>query len=189
MRRKAAILIPVALFLLGCWGSALAQTQAQTQARPKPAAPPPQTPAQPPAAAPAHKPSAPAQEAAPTADALGVPPFHPSMQFIESYDAGTGQRFYLFGAGASFAQIVSYYQSALKQKGELVFEDPVATHMFDIGRFQEATMAFPPSITVKDYASGGMQGYPNPKPNAEPALFKTVVQIVPMPAAAPPIKK
>jgi len=110
------------------------------------------------------------------------------MQFVESFDAGSGQRFYLFGSNASFSDLVSYYQSQLKQRGELVFEQP-ATHMFDIGRFQEATMAFPPSITVKDYTWGGMRGYPNPKPNAQPASFKTIVQIVPKPPAAPPIKK
>jgi hypothetical protein len=112
------------------------------------------------------------------------------MRYLESYDAGGGQRFYLFGADVPFAEVVSYYQKALKVRGELVFDQP-ATHMFDIGRFQESTMAFPPSITVKDYTWGGMQGYANPKPNAQPASFRTVVQIVPMPAVTPPppIKK
>ena len=167
MRRQAAILLSVALLVLVWPGRALAQTQTQTQASPKPAAAP---------------------EQAPTPESLGAPAFHQTMQFIESYDAGGGQRFYLFGSNASFSDLVSYYQSQLKQRGELVFEEP-ATHMFDIGRFQEATMAFPPSITVKDYTWGGMQGYPNPKPNAQPASFKTIVQIVPMPAATPPIKK
>lgn len=110
------------------------------------------------------------------------------MQFIESYDAGSGQRFFLFGTTASFAEVVEYYKSALKQRGELVFEEP-PTHMFEIGKFREETMAFPPSITLKDYMWGGMTGYPNPKPNAEPARFRTVVQIVPIPAATPEIKR
>jgi hypothetical protein len=180
MRRQAAIVIPVALLLLGWSGS----TMGQTQARPKPAAPPVQAP---PAAAP-KTPAPAAQEQAPSAESLGVPPFYPMAQFIESYDAGTGQRFYLFGTNGTFAEVVAYYQSMLKQRGELVFEEP-ATHMFDLGRFIETTMAFPPSLTVKDYTWGGMQGYPNPKPNAEPARFKTIVQIVPMPPAAPPVKK
>ncbi len=174
--RPAAILIASALFVLACSGPAVAQ------AKPKPAAPPPQ------AAAAAPAPAAPAAEQAPTAESLGVQPFHPAMRYLESYDAGGGQRFYLFGADVPFAEVVSYYQKLLKVKGELVFDQP-ATHMFDIGRFQESTMAFPPSITVKDYTWGGMQGYANPKPNAQPASFKTIVQIVPMPAAATPIKK
>lgn len=179
--RRAAILIPTAILFLVCSGTALAQTQAQTQAKPKPAAPP----AQASAAAPAPAPIAAAQEQAPTPESLGVPSFHPEMRYLESYDAGGGQRFYLFGANVPFAEVVSFYQKLLKVKGELVFDQP-ATHMFDIGRFQEATMAFPPSVTVKDYTWGGMQGYANPKPNAQPASFKTIVQIVPMPAATPP---
>ncbi len=183
---RAAILIPTAMLFLVCSGPALAQTQAQTQAKPKPAAPP----AQAPAATPVQAPVAAAREQAPTPESLGVPSFHPAMRYLESYDAGGGQRFYLFGADVPFAEVVSFYQKLLKVRGELVFEQP-ATHMFDIGRFQEATMAFPPSVTVKDYTWGGMQGYANPKPYAQPASFKTIVQIVPMPAAAPlpPVKK
>jgi hypothetical protein len=177
MRRQAFILLTAAMLLLACSGPALAHAQTQAQAKPKPAAPPAATPA--PAAAAA------VQEQAPTPESLGVPPFHQAMRYLESYDAGGGQRFYLFGANVPFAEVVSYYQKLLKVKGELVFDQP-ATHMFDIGRFQEATMAFPPSITVKDYTWGGMEGYANPKPNAQPASFKTIVQIVPMPAAAPP---
>jgi hypothetical protein len=111
---------------------------------------------------------------------LGVP-IYPSAQFITSYDAGRGQRFYLFGTTAAFTEVVGYYRSVLKQKGELVFEEP-ATHVFEIGRFREDSMGFPPSITVKDYTWGGMRGYVNPKPGAEPARFPTIVQVVPIPA-------
>jgi hypothetical protein len=110
------------------------------------------------------------------------------MQFLESYDAGSGQRYYLFGATASFADVVTYYKSVLKQRGELVFEEP-ATHQFDLGRFNEQTMAFPPSVTVKDFTTLGLHGYPNPKAGAEPARFQTVIQIVPIPAAPPPVRR
>ena len=48
-------------------------------------------------------------------------------------------------------------QDTLKQRGELVFEEP-PVHQFDIGRFREETMAFPPSVTVKDYTWGGIGG-------------------------------
>jgi hypothetical protein len=110
------------------------------------------------------------------------------MRFITSYDAGLGQRFYLFGTTASFADVVAYYKSVLKEKGELVFEEP-ATHMFEIGRFREDTMAFPPSVTVKDYTWGGLQGYPNPKPGAVPERYPTVVQIVPVSAESADTKR
>ena len=114
----------------------------------------------------------------PTETTLGVPIF-PGSQFIASYDAGRGQRYYIFGSVAPFVDLVTYYRNVLKQKGELVFDVP-ATHEFDIGKFNEDTMAFPPSVTIKDYQSDVSQGYPNPKAGAEPARFPTVIQIVPI---------
>lgn len=151
---------------------------AQRPAAPKP--PPPATqPAQP---QPIQQPAASTSQAPPEA-ALGVPVF-PNAEFIASYDAGRGQRYYLFGTNIGFAEIVGYYKTVLKQKGELVYEEP-PIHMFETGRFRDETMAFPPSVTVKDYTWGGSQGYLNPKRGAEPARFKTVIQIVPAPAGAP----
>ena len=47
--------------------------------------------------------------------------------------------------------------------------DAPATHVFDIGRFREDTMAFPPSVTIKDFQSEVSQGYSNPKPGGTPA--------------------
>jgi hypothetical protein len=143
-----------------------------------------QKPSTPPATVPASPPAAGAPQAgeAPSEATLGLP-IYPAAQFIASYDAGRGQRFYLFGSTASFADVVAYYKSVLKQRGDLVFDEP-ATHVFEVGRFREETMAFPPSVTVKDYTWGGMQGYANPKPGADPARFPTVVQVVPIPPAA-----
>ena len=120
---------------------------------------------------------------APTDASLGLPIF-PSAEFIASYDAGRGQRYYLFGTNNSFAQIVEYYKTVLKQRGELVYDEP-PVHMFEVGRFREETMAFPPGIAVKDYSWAGSAGYLNPKRGAEPARFKTIIQIVPAPATAP----
>jgi hypothetical protein len=120
---------------------------------------------------------------APTDAMLGMPIF-PSAEFIASYDAGRGQRYYLFGTNSTFTQIVEYYKTALKQRGELVYDEP-PTHMFEVGRFREETMAFPPGVTVKDYAWAGSLGYLNPKRGAEPARFRTVIQIVPAPPGTP----
>ncbi len=159
------------------------------QPYPKPGQPPPKTgqpPVKPATAEPATpaapRPVAPQPAETPGEATLGLP-IYPNAQFLASYDAGRGQRYYLFGTTASFADVVNYYKSVLKQKGELVFEEP-ATHEFEVGRFREDTMAFPPSVTVKDYTWGGMRGYMNPKPGAEPARFPTVVQVVPIPPAA-----
>jgi hypothetical protein len=117
--------------------------------------------------------------AEPPEGVLGVA-VYPTAQFITSYDAGRGQRYYLYGATATFAEIVQYYRNSLKQRGELVYEEP-PIHQFDIGRFREETMAFPPSVTVKDYTWGGAAGYLNPKPGGKPARFPTIIQIVPNP--------
>jgi len=114
----------------------------------------------------------------PTEAMLGVP-IYPGAQFLASYDAGQGQRYYIFGSAASFADLVAYYRNVLKQRGELVFEEP-ATHMFEVGRFREESMAFPPGVTVKDYTWGNLGGYLNPKRGAQPQRFPTVIQIVPV---------
>jgi hypothetical protein len=144
-----------------------------------PARPAPQQPATQPPAAPT-RPAAPDQNA-PTEATLGLP-VYPAAQFIASYDAGRGQRFYIYGSSASFAELVTYYRTYLKERGNFVFEEP-PTHMFEVGRFREETMAFPPGVTIKDYTWGGSKGYPNPKRPAEPEHFPTIIMIVPAPAA------
>jgi hypothetical protein len=121
---------------------------------------------------------------APTEATLGLP-VYPTAQFIASYDAGRGQRYYIFGSTALFAELVTYYRNVLKERGELVFEDP-PTHMFEVGRFREDTMAFPPGVTIKDYTWGGGPGYPNPKKDPKPERFPTLIMIVPAPAGQPP---
>ena len=144
---------------------------------PRPGSPPPAQPATPPSTG-APAPARPAAEAAPTEAALGLP-IYPSAQFIASYAAGRNQRYYLFGSSASFVTLVVYYRTMLKEKGDLVFEVP-ATHEFDVGKFREETMAFPPGVTIKDFQSAASEGYPNPKPGGQPARFRTIIQIVPV---------
>ena len=156
---------------------------------PKPGQTPPATPStpapqQPPVSAPvAVPPSAPPTDGRePAPGSLGVS-VYPAAQFIASYDAGRGQRYFLYGTLAPFADIVQFYRNTLKQRGELVFDEP-PVHQFDIGRFREETMAFPPSVTVKDYTWGGSAGYLNPKLGATPERFPTIIQIVPVPPGA-----
>jgi hypothetical protein len=129
--------------------------------------------------APQAQPKSPADPAEPAEGVLGVT-IYPAAQFITSFDAGRGQRYYLYGTSASFAEIVQYYRTLLRQRGELVFEQP-PVHQFDLGRFREETMAFPPSVTVKDYTTGGTAGYLNPKRGAQPQRFPTIIQVVPNP--------
>ncbi len=143
-----------------------------------------QPPAGPTTAAPGQV--APSSEA-PDEATLGVP-VYPGATFLTAFDAGRGQRYYLFGTPASFAQVVTFYRGILKTKGDLVFEQP-PTHAFDVGRFREDSMAFPPGVTVKDYTFGGSEGYLHVGPGTTSQRFATVLQIVPPPPAAPATRR
>jgi len=185
-----------ALLMIGV--SASGQTP---QPFPRPTTPaPPGTSA--PAPAPAPIPEAPAREApvpeappearpapppadsdAPTEATLGFP-IYPTARFIASYDAGRAQRYYIFGTTAPFDDLVVYYRNLLSERGNQVFDEP-PTHMFEVGRFRDETMAFPPGVTIKDWTWGGSSGYPNPAPGAEPARFPSIIMIVPVPPEVP----
>ncbi len=140
----------------------------------------PEPPEAPPPAQPAPLPADPD---APTAETLGLP-IYPTARFIASYDAGRGQRYYIFGTTAPFSDLVTYYRNLLGERGNEVFEEP-PTHMFEVGRFDDDTMAFPPGVTIKDWTWGGATGYPNPAPLAEPARFPSIIMIVPEPPPVP----
>ena len=114
---------------------------------------------------------------APSASEVGFP-IYPAAQFLASYDAGRGQRYYIYGATAPFADVVTYYRAQLDERGSLVFKEP-PTHMFEVGRFRDESMAFPPGVTVKDWTWGGSAGYLNPRPKGQPERFPTIVMIVP----------
>jgi hypothetical protein len=178
MRRRSGQLLCAALLAVSFVDSS-AQTPVPFPRPGQPATPPAQKPAEVP---PLQPPTASAPAGEPSEATLGVP-VYPAAEFVASFDAGRGQRYYLFGTNTPFADIVAYYRTVLKQRGELVFEAP-AIHMFELGRFREETMAFPPSVTVKDYTWGGSQGYLNPKRGAKPARFSTIIQIVPVPPGA-----
>jgi hypothetical protein len=123
-----------------------------------------------------------ATQEVPTEATLGLP-IYPNARFITSYDAGRGQRYYLFGTNSSFQEMVAYYAVVLDERGDRVFDAP-ATHIFEVGRFREEEMAFPPSVTIKDYTWNGSDGYLNPS-GGEPDRFKTVIQLVPQPPGQP----
>ena len=174
------------------YATAAAQTPQPFPRSPQPGQAPAAPPARPAAPAPApapaaQRPPAPPPAAAPaepTAQSLGLP-IYPAAQYLATYDAGRGQKYVMFGTTAAFAEIVTYYKAQLKEGGDLVFREP-PTHTWDVGRFREETMAFPPGVTVKDFTWGGSKGYPNPRPNAQPAAFATIIMLVPQPPATAP---
>jgi len=110
---------------------------------------------------------------------LGAP-IYPSAVYLTSYDAGRGQRFYIFGVAVPYPEMVAYYKTVLKQKGDELFESP-PTYQFETAKFREEAMAFVPSVTIKDYTYGGSAGFPNPKRGVAPERFPTIVQIVAAP--------
>ena len=118
---------------------------------------------------------------APTEATLGAP-VYPASEYIASYDAGRGQRFYLFGTNQSFGEMVRYYTAVLDDGGDRVFNAP-ATHQFETARFRDERMDYRPSVTVKDYTWNGSAGYLNPKIGAEPERFITVIQFTTAPPA------
>jgi hypothetical protein len=121
-----------------------------------------------------------AADSRPTEETLGVP-IYPSAEFLTSYDAGRGQSYYVFATHASFEEMVRYYAVVLDERGDRVFDWP-ATHVFETGRFREDRMAFPPSVTIKDFTWNGSPGYLAPTPEAR-QRYATVIQIVPPPRA------
>lgn len=127
----------------------------------------------------AGAPATPAAAEAPQAPAEGTlgAPIYPAAVFLESLDAGKGQRYHLYGTDAPFVDIVNYYKTTLKTGGRTLFQAP-AMHQFDLGRFQEQTMAYPPSVVVKDYTWNGSEGYLHVSGTAQ-KRYRTIIQIVP----------
>jgi hypothetical protein len=169
--RRTSVVALVAVALASVAGRA--QTAPPSGAAARPVQTPPARPA-----------ASQSSEAPPTEAALGVP-LYPNAVFLRSYDAGRGQRYYLYGVATPFADLVTYYRNLLKERGNLVFEAP-PTHVFETGRFRDETMAFPPSVTIKDFTFSGSAGYPNPTVGGQPDRFPTVIQIVPAPPGTPP---
>ena len=193
-------------FASGVLLAALASPSLAQTPRPFPgAAPPPATdqaanPGRPTAPAPtptaqgAVKPTAPSAQAAapppaqapvdangPSTAVVGFSIF-PGSQYLSSHDAGKGQRYYLYGTTKPYLEVVAFYRTVLMDKGTEVYTQP-PTHMF-AQRFNEATMVFPPGVTVKDWTYQS-KGYPNPRIGVPPERFPTVIMIVPPPPAAP----
>jgi hypothetical protein len=104
-------------------------------------------------------------------------PVYPSAEFIDSYDAGSGQRYYLYGTNAPYGDVVAYYKNTLKNGGRELYRTP-PMQQFDLGKFQEDSMAYPPSVVVKDYTWNGSAGYLMAA-GATEKRYRTVIQIVP----------
>jgi hypothetical protein len=120
--------------------------------------------------------------AAAASNAALVPPLvYPAAQFLQEFDAGRGQRYFLYGTDQPYAAIVEYYKGVFRNGGREISKAP-AMQQFDLGRFDENSMAYPPSVVVKDYLWNGSDGYPVAD-GLELRRYRTVIQIVPTPGS------
>ena len=103
---------------------------------------------------------------------------YPGAEFIATYDAGRGhQQYHLYGTNTPYAEVVAHYRNTLRGRNNEVFRTP-PTYQFDLGRFDDGTMAYPPSVVVKDYTWNGSTGYMHVAGTTE-KRYRTIVQIVP----------
>ena len=92
-----------------------------------------------------------------------------------------GQRYYIYGSNSSYADVVTYYRNLMKNSGRELYKTP-PMQQWDLGRYQEDSMAYPPSVVVKDYTWNGSAGYLQVTGTTE-KRYKTIIQIVPATAA------
>jgi hypothetical protein len=155
-------------------GAPNSATPAGTKEKPAPVTAAPQAAAP---QAPPVTPGAAARPAAPLDPLLAGAPIFPTADLLDSYDAGQGQRYFIFGTSATFLEVVNYYKTTLRDGGREIFKTP-GMQQFDLGRFVEQSMAYPPSVVVKDYAWNGSPGYLHVKGRQE-RRYPTIIQIVP----------
>ena len=146
---------------------------------PPPASKPQPPPAEQPGPSDAPRPATAATPAAPDAPPAGLPLF-PQAEFLTSFDAGRGQRYFLYGTQAPFDEVTAHYRTTLRSGGRQLYRAP-AIQQYDLGRFNGDEMAYPPSVVVKDYAGEPGGGYLFVR-GATEQRFRTIIQIVP-PAA------
>ena len=97
-------------------------------------------------------------------------PIYPARNSSRRTTPGRGQRYYLYGSDCLVCGAGQVLPERAEERGELVFDAP-ATHVFEVGRFREETMAYPPGVTIKDYTSNGSRGLSEPENGAQPARF------------------
>jgi hypothetical protein len=122
----------------------------------------------------------PAVQSGPKAPPSPLPttvPMYPSADFLDTFDAGLGQRYYLYGSNLPYADMVTFYRSALKNSGRELYKAP-GMYQFDLGKYQEDSMAYPPSVVIKDYWSANSPGYLFVSGTTE-KRYRTIIQVVP----------
>jgi len=105
--------------------------------------------------------------------------FFPGAQFITSYDAGRGQRYYIFGTAGVVCRTRGLLSDRAQQKGELVYEVP-ATHEFDVGKYREETMGFRGRDESRTSVGDLARDIPILNRGRTACKISTLIQIVPV---------
>jgi hypothetical protein len=161
-------------------GSGSTSRPAQPPSAPAPQTPAPQTQAPQPVAQPPVTPpptaSTPRASSPQPQGAIANVPLYPTAEYLETIDAGAGQHYVLYGTNLPFIELLAFYRTTLKTGGRELVKTP-ATYQFDLGRFQDDRMAYPPSVVIKDYTWNNSPGYLFVAGTTE-KRYKTIIQIV-----------
>jgi len=104
-------------------------------------------------------------------------PIYPGAELLTSFDAGGGQFLFLFGTDMPYSDIVGYYKTQFRVSGSEVFRSP-AMQQFDLGQFRSESMAYRPSVVVKDYAGTDTSGGYLHVTGTTEKRYRTIIQIV-----------
>ncbi|MEZ5320015.1 MAG: hypothetical protein R2752_21620 [Vicinamibacterales bacterium] len=110
-------------------------------------------------------------------DVPTAPLVYPGADYLQTFDAGQGQKYFLFGTNLGYDEVVQYYKNLMRNGGDRISEEP-NMQRFDLGDFDSRAMAYPPSVVVKDYTWNGQEGYLFVD-GTTPKRYRTVIQIVP----------
>jgi len=108
---------------------------------------------------------------------LGIK-IYPNAEYLESFDVGRGQKCYLFGTNMAFTDIVLCYKGQFRgNSGRELFKMP-PVQWWDLGSFDDKSMAMQPSVVVKDYSANDGGGYLFINGGTQ-KKYKTIIQVVP----------
>ena len=85
-------------------------------------------------------------------------PLYPTAEYLDTFDAGAASSTSLRHERAVRRDRVVLQDDAQDRRARSCSARQ-PTHQFDLGRFQEERMAFPPSVVVKDYTWNNSPGY------------------------------
>jgi hypothetical protein len=103
---------------------------------------------------------------------------YPGAEFLAAYDAGTGQKLFVFGTNETYEAVTAFYKTQFKKSGDEVSKQP-RIQEFDLGAFNSSTMSQRPGVIVKDYTVPDPDGYLHVSGTTQ-KRFKTLIQIIPV---------